>query len=272
MGRCTAKTLGGKPVVKREKIGWIFIWTVAAIGLVLSLLFFAGVPNAQTAMMRVVNDNDDMTGRSRRFPGSSVYLNERNATAGNDAETMTITIGQSYGGSNYSLYRSYFTFDTSFLQSTIIDSAKVKIVVADDNTLDDFNFQIVQGTYTGTATADWFNDFTGWAASGAYSVTDLATAINTNTITGAGDTITFKLNAAGLAAINETGYSKFMILSSKDISATAPTQSETVIIENDSPYLQVWYKTIEGITRGTLYKNEPNYIWKSGTPTYLWKP
>ena len=47
MGRCTAKTLGGKPVVKREKIGWIFIWTVATIVLALTLLFFAGVPNAQ---------------------------------------------------------------------------------------------------------------------------------------------------------------------------------------------------------------------------------
>jgi len=34
-------------VVKREKIGWIFIWTVATIVLALTLLFFAGVPDAQ---------------------------------------------------------------------------------------------------------------------------------------------------------------------------------------------------------------------------------
>jgi hypothetical protein len=268
MGRCTAKTLGGKPVVKREKIGWIFIWTVATIGLVLSLCFFASVPQAQTERMAVVNDIDAATGTT--FGSNATYLTIRNDTESASAINNGIVLGQSWSSPNYTIWRGHITFDTAFLNYTVIDSAKIKVVISNDQTTEEFNIHMVEGTFTGNIAVGWFNDFTGWAASGAYSVTDLITPLAA--AGSAEDTLTLTLNAAGLAAINERGNSTFTLLSNLDIAATAPTAAQNMTFEDDSVYLQVWYKTIEGITRGTLYKNEPNYIWKSGTPTYLWKP
>jgi hypothetical protein len=449
MGRCTAKTLGGKPVVKREKIGWIFIWTVAAIGLALSLCFFAGVPNAQeltkealsakaakakvgdvltkydavelikadankitakiyatpkwdkqgnllvayeagtgiirtqgryvqyvpnaatgllkvtrtttetgvkeywnvpdsktTALAWAVNTDAAVSladgrmvftdrgkvicespapvawdakkkpvGITVKFDGkiltydiapgeyaypltvdpsvviegatyttgyfhsfhASSYTDARNAAAATTSHySGEYFLGQIYD-TIYVVKRVLLRFNTSTLAGVSLDSAYVKLCISFDSSTTDFNIKMCEANDSlSTTTFDEtiFDEFKGWVASGAYNPTYLSDTNITTAGKSVGDTLSFKLNAAGVSDINTGGTSQFWLLSSRDIASTTPTNVEEIRFEHDSEYLQVWYTPgpSTGLTRSVPYDKRPNYIWKNGDTVPIWKP
>ena len=93
---------------------------------------------------------------------------------------------------------------------------------------------------TAPAATSWFNDFDNWAASGTYSVTNLITPVASSTWA-VNDSAKFTLNAAGLSAISLTDTTKYMILSSRDITPATPTGNEYLGFNFAGNYLQVTY-------------------------------
>lgn len=218
--------------------------------------------------VKVVDDTDTATGTT--FGDNATYLTIRNAADAPSAANNGIIVGQRWGSPNYTVWRGHLTFPTSFLQYTAIDSAKVKLVISADNTTEEFNIHMVEGTFTGNVAVGWHNDFTGWAASGAYSVTNLITPLAA--AGSVGDTLTLKLNAAGLTAINEKGNTTLTLLSNMDIAATQPSDEGHMTFEDDSAYFQVWYKISAGLTRTVPYDRQPNYLWYNGEAVPIWRP
>ncbi len=155
-------------------------------------------------------------------------------------------IGQATG---YYIYRNILALNTASLHTeTVIDSAKIVFVMPNKTyVLTDFSFNLVEGTFTaGALDSSMYNDFTGFAIQTApYTITELGSAPSTASYA-AGDTIRLKLNATGLTKITKgthdtavNAWTKFVLLSSRDVAGTTPTGSEYVTIS--TPYLQIWY-------------------------------
>ena len=178
--------------------------------------------------------------------GNDTYENVRNATSCTSVSTAVMYIGQAWdSGTFHKTWRSKLTFDTSSLSTVAtIDSGKIIFCCGDDQGATNFALHIIEGTWdtAGDIAVDWYNDFTGWASSGAYTITDLADSISTTTFT-TGDSLRFTLNATGLGEINTTGYSKFSLLSGRDIgnAVSTITLNEYIYSDPASLYLQVYY-------------------------------
>ncbi|MFA6470483.1 MAG: hypothetical protein WCU00_00470 [Candidatus Latescibacterota bacterium] len=178
---------------------------------------------------------------------STLYTTSRNKTIANypDNSFISLWVGQSYQSGMWRVHRSFLVFDTTPIpDSAIIDSAKVLMVVDGDYSTVDFDMKFVAGTFTGSWTKNWFNDFAGWASSGAYSVTALSATVNSSAIGAVGDTVRFKLNAAGIDSIHKNGETKLVLMSQEDINNSEPSSvsQERVQFKLDSPYLMVWYR------------------------------
>lgn len=181
------------------------------------------------------------TGRMMSEIGSATYLDTRSATTAFNTDN-TVVVGQEVPA-NFRLYRASLEFDTSGLSLTnaIVDSAKIVGFISSDQATDDFDMVLVQGDWTGSIATSWWNDFSGWAAGdAAYSVTDMATRINSSVITGGGDTLRFNLTRDGINTINDAGDTKFMLMSENDIIPSAPVNSNRVVFTSASIYLEVF--------------------------------
>lgn len=175
------------------------------------------------------------------------YATARNKTSADypDNPFISIWVGQGYVADMWRVHRSFLVFDTAPIpDSAIIDSAKVVMVVDGDYSATDFDMKLVAGTFTGSWTKDWFNDFVGWASSGTYPVTALSGTINSSAIGAVGDTTGFKLNTAGIDSIHKDGETKLVLISQEDINNSEPSSvsQERVQFGPDSPYLMVWYR------------------------------
>ncbi len=196
----------------------------------------------------VLGETDSSTGRLLSINDGN-YLSSRNSTAaggsGGGATSENIIVGQRLNVTLYYVDRGTLLFDTSALpDDAIIDSAKVVIVVESIYTSDsDYTLNLVEGTYTGSFSVDWFNDFTGWASSGAYSIPTLANTYATSSFSN-GDSLFFTLNSTGISAISTTGNTRYMLLSDRDINATTPTGEEQIVYQDNSPYIQIWYTEV----------------------------
>jgi len=194
----------------------------------------------------VIGEDDVASGRLLSINEGS-YTSARNSTTaggpGGGVWSIHIIVGQRKNVEYYYVDRSSLVFDTSTLpDDATIDSAKVCLVAESKYTSgSEYTLYLVKGTYTGTeVSTDWFNDFTGWASSGVYSVTALANTITTSSFS-PGDSLYFTLNSTGLSTISKTGNTTYMLLSSRDINETAPTGEEQVTYEDNSPYIKIWY-------------------------------
>ena len=219
----------------------------------------------------VIPDTDDKTGRLS-YAGEATYAGGRDATVGAVGKTA-MTVGQTLTG-NYYGWRAVLSFDTSALgQGSVVSSATLKYVASADVSDTDFNMYLINGTFNADGedmVTGWYNDFTGWASSGVYSVTQLATAISTVGIS-SGDTLTYTLNASGLTNINNVGYTTLMIISDEDVGDSAPTDSEYLQLEDDSPYMTITY-TAANLVSYKLYNKTPRYLWNKGDNIPLYKP
>ncbi len=100
---------------------------------------------------------------------------------------------------------------------------------------------LVSGTFSGSFATSWFNDFGGWeAGNGAYTLTTHAPALHPFAASN-GDTLTFTLNTAGIAAVNKTGNTVFMLTTEGDRTNTEPTANETVAFDDNAPYIQITF-------------------------------
>jgi len=204
----------------------------------------------------------DATGLSGYLMGmdASSYVNARNLATASlpDAATPNLWFGQGYIGATWRVYRSFLTFNTQTIGNANIDSAKVVTVLNVNNSDTDFDFELVSATFDDVWSKTWFNDFTGWTASGAYSVVPLSNTINTSTFVAQGDTIRFILNAAGKNAINKSGNTKFFLESLEDINSSDPGQNYQELIQfyADVSYIEIYYTTISNSsTRSILSKD-----------------
>lgn len=177
------------------------------------------------------------------FCNHVTYTSARNAISGY-VNSTPIRTGQYYSGTESYIDRALYRFDTSGFSGVTIDSILIKMRVEVDDTETDFNMRLCETTdslATGYINAAMYNEFKGWAESGAYSPTYSSdTSINTSGIS-AGDTLTFKLNAAGLSDINISGTSQYWVLSSRDIAGNSPSGREYVEFTTNSAYVAAWY-------------------------------
>jgi hypothetical protein len=216
------------------------------------------------------------TGYFHSFHASS-YTDARNAAAATTSHySGEYFLGQIYD-TIYVVKRVLLRFNTSTLAGVSLDSAYVKLCISFDSSTTDFNIKMCEANDSlSTTTFDEtiFDEFKGWVASGAYNPTYLSDTNITTAGKSVGDTLSFKLNAAGVSDINTGGTSQFWLLSSRDIASTTPTNSEEIRFEHDSEYLQVWYTPgpSTGLTRSVPYDKRPNYIWKNGENVPIWKP
>ncbi len=203
---------------------------------------------------------------------NATYLTARNKTTGDGMGSGRTAVGQD---AVYNVYRIAVTFQTNTIQDdAVISSAYVKMVNESEygNTV----FYLIQGlqdTTSAAANVTWFNDFTGWASSGNYTLTTIANSFDTDTIA-PNDSLTFTLNAAGLALINKYGYTRFFIICEKDRIAEAAVGNNFITLVDDATYLSVTYTyTVppSGASRSFLYANDKQYLYNADK-VYLYQP
>lgn len=172
------------------------------------------------------------------------------ATAHNQASADTIDmntnhayIGQDWNDPTYKIDRAYFYFDTSGIPDDAnVISAVLSFYDYHDDSTTDFDIVVTSGMpdYPTAPLAVGSYNYTLYLGNyGSLNTADYVAGYNDITLTDAGE-----------ALINLTGYSKFCLMSSLDIAATAPTGDEFVQVctaeytgTDHDPKLVVTYET-----------------------------
>ena len=228
-------------------------WAVDAIGEQLpvhvsvdddTLIYLVDIPEEAVYPVTVdpstnVADIDAMTGCFSA--DDATWLTARNMASAENSVPTHIYVGSG----TTALNRAFLRFDTSELpDGCTIDSTKMRVVVDTDGSTTDFYMYVVENDGNHSLwNVDVWNDFPGWAASGTYTVTHLADTLTSNGIS-PGDTLTFTFNSDGKSKVSDTDTTAVAILSSRDIVPVTPSDEEYVIFEDDSPYLEIYYRSL----------------------------
>lgn len=141
-----------------------------------------------------------------------------------DSTSVTNAIHNSNLAGTYYVTRSFFLFDTSSLTSSAtISAATFRWYVNSVGNTDSDSIRMITTTpasNTSLATGDFGN-----VGTVAQATADIA--IGSLTLTADN---TFTLNSTGIGSISKTGITKFGLRTTKDISATQPTGSNTVVL------------------------------------------
>lgn len=167
----------------------------------------------------------------------------------------------------YSLWRGGLMFDTTALPDTaVVTAATLSLNVSADNTTTDFDVTVVLGDVLDNTLVDV--DY-----GELYSATTSLGSVNTSTAS-VGSYLDITLNSVALSNINVLGYTRLGIRSSRDISATTPTDDEYITFKAleegvDKPQLEITYTSTSGGTLTTYpYGSYDGYITESDA-TYL---
>ncbi|MDD5353032.1 MAG: hypothetical protein PHS93_07735 [Candidatus Omnitrophica bacterium] len=184
-------------------------------------------------------------GCGRCISTNPLYATSRNSTTGAYA-TPGIVIGRTYnaGTGIYGVYRGVLYFDIP-AGITTCEEAVIELIGAGDYSDTNFNLVAVQGTFT-TLDSSTFNDFTGWAGSGAYSPTILSDVWPSSEYTSGTTVNKIRINTAGLSEIvAQTGSTlKVILISYNDYhNEAAPSGDEYVQFEATSAVLKLRYNT-----------------------------
>ena len=126
---------------------------------------------------------------------------------------------------NYTIWRGFLYFDTSEIPDTALITSATLDVYAAAPDLSDTDFEVVVQTGNNTYPNDPFID-----SDYNYNLyADNFSSVNTASFNTTGYK-SFSLNAVGVATVNVTGTTKFVLRSSKDIDGIAPTGIEAVWI------------------------------------------
>lgn len=197
-------------------------------------------------------------GTDRRYTGSETWQQAHDAASGTDVYDALASTNLVYSDPSLGLItRGFVTFDTSALpDNAIILSATLSFYGKTSTTGTVGSVDLVDSTQA-SATALVAGDFS------KAGTTQLATGINIGSWNTAGYN-DFALNAAGLAAINVSGYSKFAVRHSSDRSNSAPASaagafayfSEQTGTGNDPKLVVVW-AIPKAITSDAVIANSP---------------
>lgn len=196
-------------------------------------------------------------GYVRNYNSAYNYATIHDAASGTDIYKTgaASVVGQKWstGDDSFFVYRAFLYFDTSALTAEAnVTAATVNLRPYSDGSDTDFNVVVVSGMPTYPADPFAVADY----HFAHYNTTSLGTLSTSGWMNAGYRTIT--LNAAGLAKINTTGSTKFALLSSRDISSTQPSGSESVAFYNFEqgtgywPYLNVTYTALAAPVVSTL--------------------
>jgi hypothetical protein len=166
---------------------------------------------------------------------STSYNTAWSATSGTvDSSSTYLTIGQKKAGfpiSTYYIYRGFVLFNTTALPSNAyLDSAILSLYKKDDYSTTDFAITVQNGQPTYPHNPLQTGDYDKGYYSGNGGSLNTAYFVNgRNNIT-----------VTELGWINETGWTKFCLRSSRDISGTAPTGNEYVNVYSTDAPLQTY--------------------------------
>ncbi len=177
------------------------------------------------------------TGASTYFSvNHSDWNTARNATSAGNISSYFYTGLEYYSPStNYYVLRTKLTFDpdTSGFTDTFysLQNCSLSVTYYSDNSPTDFIFTLYEGLAHGANANDQFNDFQGWAASGAYSSYALSDSFNSSGYV-LDKEIRFCLNDSGRKYVTNkilAGDSIcFYIISLEDRNNSIPTNAENV--------------------------------------------
>jgi len=183
-----------------------------------------------------VNDTAEAAPRSGGLRGdNATYTTIRNSTTAASFADATYAI--KYLGTYY-IARRFLSFATGGLPSvTTVDSVRFK-ATRTQYANGAMAFYGIEGTFAGSEATGWFNDFTGWGASGAYTP-----VYYTERITSDADPVT----ALGTQALKDTLQSKMgsadtvriAFLDSADIFSVTPTDSSQT--KFTPAWLEIYY-------------------------------
>ena len=192
--------------------------------------------------------------QGRLMAGDATYLTGRAQTTA-DFYDSNLFLGQDKQGSDEYVMRQSVIFNTSFLAETdVVDSATIRTTLSDNQYLhisSHFRIYVVEATFSDTTfAAGWLNDFVGWASgSGVYMVTPLGDSLYTGSYA-KNDSMFIGLNTAGKGLIDKNGYTKFMLISNRDLLAIEPSNREFAVL---SPaILKIGYHTAVPVTTPAL--------------------
>lgn len=145
-----------------------------------------------------------------------------------DASAVTVIeasgVGQNYDGDivDYNILQAYFEFDTSAVGSNVIESVVLSAVCVIDASVTDFTVNVKNYTYSTPITTAHHRTGTQLASLDTIATFDSSAAVETE----AGD---FTSLSGMNSHINPTGTTTFLMASSRQESATAPTGFEYLV-------------------------------------------
>lgn len=150
---------------------------------------------------------------------NAIYANVRTAATGTIMNGTSTLVRNLYSGAVYGIWRSYLYFDTSVLSGYVITAATVDLYTQGGTVYTDGeSIQIQSGmpTYPHDPLVAGDYDLTNYVAD-----TNCGSKVISTFVSNSYNSIS--LDASGLAEINTTGWTKFCLRTSGDISNTAPT-------------------------------------------------
>jgi len=194
------------------------------------------------------------TSDGRIYTSNAVYDTAWTAASGT-VDSSNTGIGQFISGGTYSIFRSFFYFDTSPIpDDATITNGTLKLYGNTDVSDTDFLMTIQNGqpTYPTDPMAATDYNKVYYSGDGGSLTTVGFTTTGYNNI---------PLNAAGLTWISKTGTTKLCVRSSREIAGTAPTGNEIVAVEvaegaHDPQLVVNYYETaaatvtVTGVTSG----------------------
>lgn len=202
-------------------------------------------------------------GAGRILSASLNYTAGRNAVTGS-LGSPAVVVGRNYSSGSfiYTMARGFLQFEVPAALTTCED-AYIKLTGIGDYSTDDFTIYGLAGTWTDLAAGGAIlNDFTGWAASGDYTVS--ANWIESWTTVEYGTIVYLRLNALGRAAVVAAAGTadkifRIMLISNRDSNftgyPTGPAGTEFVQFEAETARLELRYnsKTLDNQPIEILY-------------------
>lgn len=197
------------------------------------------------ASVNVLASADSSTTVYHTHPSTYTGARDTTVAGGNTAFSAgKPIIGQWVSGTDYVVERVQSQFHIPATAATdSLTYAEYWFKLYADSSATNFDIYGIVSTKTGAANNDWFNDFAGWGASGAYTPVYLTELFNTVNLYNGWGKLAF--TQAGIDSIKAHASSdiNIAVLSSRDIASTAPTNTEYITIDNgaDRPYLKLYY-------------------------------
>jgi hypothetical protein len=179
----------------------------------------------------------------------AVYATARSTATGGSAIAIDSSIGQRHDGGTYWIYRGFLSFDTSAIpDGATVSNATLYVKTKDDLSTDnDFDLRVYRYAWEETLTDTGPPDKREANYDGAYggSATYEGVILDTSAYPGDDQWISLAVAAAGIVKDGDT---KYTLVSSRDVSGTAPGGGESEYIDihtaeaaGEEPYMEINY-------------------------------